>query len=239
MLLQKRVLNARKRVFDRLRLRNYVHAIPFFFRHLSDPAKLAFNNREPPQELSFYYIIHICMIPPRGIGCQAPKNRKRATVFFERPLGGGDPEELVSSLRWNDNLMLSVFQQVRKLFLYFLKFGIDDDFTIGIAWVCCEIIVMIILRWIKHRKCGELCYDGGAEFAGSIYFLDKFPGNSFLLLCCIKNRGTILRANITPLPIHGCRVVATKKNREQIVVGCLLGGVSNFHCLYMSGLTAT
>lgn len=90
------------------------------------------------------------------------------------------------------------------------------------SWVVGQVQLVVVFGIPKHRNRGNLAHN---PVLGVKVFLQALLGHSrylHLLVVMCKYAGSVLRANVAALPVHGSRVMHSKEKVNQLAVTDLL-----------------
>jgi len=94
-----------------------------------------------------------------------------------------------------------------EILLEFLKFGTDDKITIAGSWILFKIVLMIILSRVENIDFFYFCHNGACEKTGC--FFHGGLGHCFLPFVMPHDGGSVLRSNISALPVQARRIVGS------------------------------
>lgn len=98
---------------------------------------------------------------------------------------------------------------------------------------------MICLSGIKPLSRQNLGHNSRPPAPAVLLFISRRKGGCQLMRCETVNHGAVLCANVRPLPVFGCRIVAMPECIEQIInrqPGCI---IFDQHHFGMTGITVT
>ena len=102
-----------------------------------------------------------------------------------------------------------------------------------------KVALMILFGAVKNSGGGYFGDDWTAKATGLLKLLPGCFGTRALFVAVEKNRGTILRSDVDPLPIERGRVVDLPEYTQQIIIGDSICIVPNVHHFGVSRAVGT
>src|ERR1035437_1573332 len=95
---------------------------------------------------------------------------------------------------------------------------------------------MIVLRFVEHGECGDLCHDGIAVYFGPGEVCYDALGCFLLLVIAIEDGRAVLRTRIGTLAIERSRIMYSKEHFEYFIQVCFGLIVGDLHGFGMAGI---
>ncbi len=103
-----------------------------------------------------------------------------------------------------------------------MKFGdlrVDNGLTIALVGISAEVILVVRLRRVKHRKGDDFGHDGPIPGTIGVDLPNHIFSGLSLLFTVIENRGSILRSDICTLSIRRSGVMDAEEHLQDRTEG--------------------